>query len=138
MSEKKLGFGLMRLPQNSDDPTDINTEELNKMVDLFLSKGFDYFDTSFVYHNGTSENAIKNALVLRHKRDEFTLASKFPTFMLLPEEKVDETFETQLKNCGVDYFDIYLLHNMNRILYSGIVQETHLFDHMKKLSLIHI
>lgn len=132
MNEKKLGFGLMRLPQNSDDPTDINQEELNEMVDLFLNKGFTYFDTSFVYHNGKSEEAIRKALVERHNRNEFTLATKFPTFMMLPEEKVEETFETQLKNCGVEYFDYYLLHNLNRILYRGLVKETHLFDYMKK------
>lgn len=66
MDKKLLGFGLMRLPQNSDNPTDINQDELNEMVDLFLSKGFTYFDTSFVYHNGESENAIRKALVERH------------------------------------------------------------------------
>ena len=52
---KKLGFGLMRLPVNSEDPTDIDLEQLKNMVDLFMEKGFTYFDTSFVYHNGASE-----------------------------------------------------------------------------------
>ena len=37
---KKLGFGFMRLPLNSEDVTDINYDELNKMVDTFMKRGF--------------------------------------------------------------------------------------------------
>ena len=62
MSEiKKLGFGLMRLPQNSENGADIDMEQFKKMVDLFLERGFTYFDTSYVYHNGASETAIREA-----------------------------------------------------------------------------
>ena len=49
---KKLGFGLMRLPVRSENPTDIDQETFNRMVDRFLEQGFTYFDTSYVYHNG--------------------------------------------------------------------------------------
>ena len=59
MSLGKLGFGLMRLPVNSEDPTDIDLEQLKNMVDLFMEKGFTYFDTSFVYHNGAFDVAIR-------------------------------------------------------------------------------
>ena len=52
MAKGNLGFGLMRLPQLSAEAADIDYEQLNKMVDLFLESGFDYFDTSWVYHNG--------------------------------------------------------------------------------------
>lgn len=133
MSEiKKLGFGLMRLPQKSTEATDIDIEQLKTMVDRFLERGFTYFDTSYVYHNGASETAIREALVKRHPRGSFLLASKFPTFAMLPEDKVDSVFAEQLQKCGVDYFDYYLLHNLNRILYAGEVQDAHLFDHMKQ------
>ena len=132
MALGKLGFGLMRLPVNSDDPTDINIELLSKMVDRFLADGFTYFDTSFVYHNGASESAIRQALVQRHDRMSYTLATKFPTFTFPKEEDVDGIFEQQLRNCGVDYFDYYLLHNLNRFLYDGLIQEIHLFDHLKQ------
>ena len=37
---KKLGFGLMRLPQKSADPADIDLEQLKQMVDRFLEEGF--------------------------------------------------------------------------------------------------
>ena len=58
MVTKKLGFGLMHLPLCSAEQTDIDMEQFKKMVDLFLERGFTYFDTSYVYHNGESENAI--------------------------------------------------------------------------------
>ena len=53
---KKLGFGLMRLPMIGDD---VDIEQTKQMVDLFLSKGFTYFDTAYGYLNGKSEKAIK-------------------------------------------------------------------------------
>ena len=129
---KKLGFGLMRLPQKSTEPTDIDSEQLKQMVDRFLERGFTYFDTSYVYHNGASETAIREVLVERHPRESFLLASKFPTFSMPTEDKVDGIFEEQLEKCGVEYFDFYLLHNLNRYLYDTEVQTASLFDHMKK------
>ena len=129
---KKLGFGLMRLPVKSEKPEDIDQNTLNQMVDLYLERGFTYFDTSYVYHNGASENAIREALVKRHDRSEFLLASKFPTFILPKEEQVDAIFQEQLDKCGVEYFDYYLLHNLNRYLYATEVQTAKLFEHMKK------
>ena len=133
MSEiKKLGFGLMRLPQKSDNATDIDLEQFKQMVDLFLERGFTYFDTSYVYHDGASETAIREALVKRHPRESFLLVSKFPTFQMPAEDKVEAIFLEQLDKCGVEYFDYYLLHNLNRYIYATEVQDAHLFDHMKR------
>lgn len=132
MSIGKLGFGLMRLPVKSDNPQDIDQQQLNQMVDLFLESGMTYFDTSYVYHNGASETAIKKALVDRHERSSYLLASKFPTFQLPKGKEIDAIFQEQLDKCGVDYFDYYLLHNLNRVLYDIEVEKEHLFDYMKK------
>ena len=135
---RNLGFGMMRLPVRNGDPVDFDYEQLNRMVDAFLDAGYTYFDTSFVYHNGKSEEATRKALVERHPRDSFTVATKFPTFMELPEEKIEETFQSQLDHLGVDYIDYYLLHNIQTVYYDGydgkggIVKTTHLFDHAKK------
>ena len=134
---KNLGFGMMRLPVLSG-PTDFDYEQLDRMVDAFLDAGYTYFDTSYVYHNGKSEEATRRALVERHPRESFTVATKFPTFLLIPEEKIEETFQRQLDNLGVDYIDYYLLHNIQNVFYDGydgkggIVKTTHLFDHAKK------
>ncbi len=133
MSEiKKLGFGLMRLPQKSDNAADIDMEQFKQMVDLFLERGFTYFDTSYVYHDGASETAIREALVKRHSRESFLLVSKFPTFQMHAADKVEAIFQEQLDKCRVEYFDYYLLHNLNRYIYATEVQDAHLFDHMKQ------
>ncbi|MBQ3335047.1 MAG: aldo/keto reductase [Eubacteriaceae bacterium] len=134
---KNLGFGLMRLPVISG-PTDFDYAQLNEMVDAFLKAGYTYFDTSFVYHEGKSEEATRKALVERHPRESYTIATKFPTFMLIPEEKIEETFQSQLDHLGVDTIDYYLLHNVQNVYYDGydgkggIIKTTHLFDHAKK------
>ena len=134
---KNLGFGMMRLPVISG-PTDFDYEQLNDMVDAFLEAGYTYFDTSFVYHDGKSEEATRKALVERHPRDSYTVATKFPTFMEIPEEKIEEIFQSQLDHLGVEYVDYYLLHNIQNVNYDGydgkggIAKTTHLFDHAKK------
>ena len=85
-----------------------------------------------------SEEATRKALVERHLRSSFTVATKFPTFMEIPEEQIEETFQSQLNHLGVDYIDYYLLHNIQNVYYDGydgnggIVKTTHLFDHAKK------
>jgi len=110
---KKLGFGLMRLPiKSQNDQTSIDMDELNRMVDTFLDKGFTYFDTAYMYHMNKSEIAIRESLVKRHKRDSFTLATKLPTMFLKTKEDQERIFNEQLEKCGVDYFDYYLLHNL--------------------------
>ena len=53
--KSELGFGMMRLPTLSSDPTDFDFPQLCEMVDTFLTAGYTYFDTSFVYHNGKSD-----------------------------------------------------------------------------------
>ena len=113
MEQKKLGFGFMRLPVlKQDDPTSVNTEMLNKMVDTFLERGFTYFDTAYMYHAFKSEIALREALVKRHDRNSFTVATKMPTMFLKIKEDQDRIFNEQLEKCGVEYFDYYLLHNL--------------------------
>lgn len=114
-----LGFGLMRLPLlNTDDQTSINMDMLKEMVDTFLAKGFTYFDTAYMYHMNQSEIAIREALVKRHPRNSFTLASKLPTMFLTQASDMERIFNEQLEKCGVEYFDYYLLHNLGELNYA--------------------
>ena len=135
MAIGKLGFGCMRLPVVDGDANKVDIEEFSKMADVFLENGFTYFDTSAAYHGGFSEMAVREAVVKRHPRENFTIATKFPTFFFNGSEghdKVVETFEKQLLNCGVDYFDYYLLHNLNGIRYDEVVKPLKLFEYMKE------
>lgn len=106
----KLGFGLMRLPQKDGA---VDRSRFAAMVDAYLSRGFNYFDTAYVYHNGESEQAVKEALVARHPRDSFYLATKLPAWAMNGPEDRDRIFGEQLERCGVDYFDFYLLHSIS-------------------------
>ena len=110
---KKLGCGLMRLPQKeSANGNQIDIDTVCKMVDTFLERGFTYFDTAYMYHEFKSEFALRDALVRRHPRDSFTVADKMPTMFLKEQADLERIFNEQLDKCGVDYFDYYLLHNL--------------------------
>lgn len=105
----KLGFGLMRLPQKDGE---IDLEQVKHMADTYLESGFNYFDTAYVYHSGKSETAIREALVERHPRDSFFLATKLPVWAMNGPEDKDRILAEQMEKCGVDYFDFYLLHSI--------------------------
>lgn len=110
---KKLGFGLMRLPQiDVDGEKIIDMEQMNKMVDLFMDAGFTYFDTAWMYMNFKSEKAIKEALVKRYPRESYTLATKLHASFFDTLEGRDKVFSAQLDKTGVDYFDYYLVHGI--------------------------
>lgn len=133
-----LGFGMMRLPVNNGNPTDFDYPQLFQMVDCFLDAGYTYFDTSYVYHQGKSEEAVRKAVVERHPRNSFTIATKYPTFDLKKEEEIEPIFARQLENLGVDFIDYYLLHNFQTVYYDGVdgtggvIKTCHLFDHALK------
>lgn len=119
INNKKLGFGCMRLPQlNSHDPRSIDYPQVNKMVDTFLEKGFTYFDTAYMYHDFISESVVKETLVKRHPREKYTIATKMPTMLLKSPEDQIRIFDEQLEKVGVDYFDYYLVHNLNTVNYT--------------------
>lgn len=121
---KKLGFGLMRLPMNDEE---VDIEQTKEMVDLFLSKGFTYFDTAYGYLDGKSEEAAKIALVDRHPRDSFQLATKLPAWAAATETEAKEMFETSLRRTGAGYFDFFLLHNLGDTR-TAAFDEFHIWD----------
>ena len=86
-SMPKLGFGLMRLPEKDGE---IDIEHVKKMVDKYMQMGMNYFDTAYVYDDGKSEEAAREALVKRHPRDSFTLATKLDAWMGNPTKEEAE------------------------------------------------
>ena len=109
-SIKKLGFGLMRLPMLGEE---IDIEQVKKMADTFMSKGFTYFDTAYVYIGGKSEVALKEAVVDRYPRDSFQCATKLPLWDLMGAAEMESTFQESLDRAGLKYYDFYLLHAMD-------------------------
>lgn len=114
---KKLGFGLMRLPQKDGK---IDIVQVKQMVDRFLAEGFTYFDTAWAYAG--SEDAIRQALVERYPRDRFLLATKNAAWIDCKcREDAIKQFDISLQQTGAGYFDFYLLHNLGE-------SRTHFFD----------
>lgn len=105
--KKNFGFGCMRLPMNGEE---VDYEETCKMVDTFLANGFNYFDTAHGYLNGKSELALRECLVKRHPRESYIFVDKLSTDFFKKEEEIRPLFEKQLACCGLEYFDIYLMH----------------------------
>ena len=132
---KKLGFGGMRFPLLDENKVEkVDLDQVIQMVDHFMQKGFTYFDTAYPYHNGYSEAAFRKALVERYERSNFLLADKMPTFFIKSNEDYARFFKTQLRRCGVKYFDFYLLHNLGKKSYQTAV-ETGGFEFLQQVKL---
>ena len=113
----------MRLPTlDKNDPSKVDLEQLKQMVDLFLEKGFTYFDTAWMYNAFASEGAAKAALVDRHPRESFTLATKLHAGFFNSLEDRDKIFNAQLEKTGAGYFDYYLLHGIEGNVYDKFEQ----------------
>jgi predicted aldo/keto reductase-like oxidoreductase len=104
-----LGFGNMRLPTLENKAIDV--AEADRLIAYARDNGVNSFDTAFGYHGGESEPFIGKSLA-RYPRDSWLLASKFPGYENRVTWNPAEVFESQLKKCGVDYFDFYLFHNV--------------------------
>lgn len=108
--KKNFGFGCMRLPMVDGE---VDMEQFKQMVDLFLEEGFNYFDTAHGYLDGKSELALREGLTSCYPRDRYLLVNKLTSMYFHKEEEIRPLFENQLKWCGVDYFDVYLMHAQN-------------------------
>lgn len=93
--KKNFGFGCMRLPMVNGE---VDTEEMNRMVDIFLESGFNYFDTAHGYLQGKSEKALKTSLTDRYERNRFILTNKLTNFFFKKEEE-------KIKHVGISFHD---------------------------------
>ncbi len=130
--EKRLGLGCMRLPKKGPAESDVDTDKCIEMVDRFMEAGFNYFDTARVYHGGASEKMIKTCIADRYPRESFVLTDKLSDSCFKEEKDIRPLFEDQLKTCGVEYFDFYLMHALNRRIYPQY-QESRAFEIAQEL-----
>ncbi len=107
-----LGFGCMRFPiKEGGTAADIDEALLRKMIRFAMENGANYFDTAYPYHGGKSE-VVLGKILSEYPRESYFLADKFPGHQIMSDYRPAEIFEEQLKKCGTDYFDFYLLHNV--------------------------
>ena len=134
-----LGFGAMRFPKD-EKTKKTDGEKATEMIEYAFENGVNYFDTAFFYHGGESERLLGKALA-KYPRDKWFYGTKFPgNFLTYKNGKLlfdaewagmkkmtfndpAEVFEYQLKNCGVEYFDFYMLHNITESTYSFYTNE---------------
>lgn len=112
--KKNFGFGCMRLPMKGEK---VDYEEFSRMIDYYLAEGFNYFDTAHVYIGGQSETALRDCLVKRYPREKFVFTNKLSTHCFNSEAEIRPLFEEQLKACGLEYFDFYLMHALNKEIF---------------------
>ena len=105
-----IALGCMRLPMRDGK---IDMAELDKMVAYAMEHGVNYFDTAYMYVEGKSENAI-GEILKQYKRDSFFLTDKNPSYLVNSPSDVHRIFKEQLKKCQVEYFDNYMVHNINK------------------------
>lgn len=109
--KKNFGFGCMRLPMKDNE---VDRAEFSRMIDEFIGAGFNYFDTAHGYIDGKSETAIRDCLAARYPRESYLLANKLSGPFFNTEEEIRPLFESELRTCGVEYFDFFLMHAQNR------------------------
>ena len=123
-----LGFGCMRFPVLENGQ--VNFEESKRMVDYAVKNGINYIDTAYPYHGGKSELIVRD-IIKDYDREKFYLANKLPLWECKDNEDIDRIFHEQLEKCGVDYFDFYLIHAVNKERYTQ-VNELKVIEQLEK------
>jgi predicted aldo/keto reductase-like oxidoreductase len=138
LSLSALGMGNMRLPRKGEDRSaPIDREKAREIIEYAYEHGINYFDTAYMYHGGESERFV-GEILNQYPRDTWHLADKLPGHMMVykdgklsgkgylsnkPIKSIENIFEDQLKKCGVDFFDFYLLHNLCETSYDFYTNE---------------
>ncbi len=105
-----LGFGCMRFPTKDGE---IDKKLSTEMIIKAVENGVNYIDTAYPYHGGKSELFVKE-VIQELDRESIFLADKLPIWDCKEKEDVEKIFHEQLEKCGVEYFDFYLVHAVNR------------------------
>jgi len=110
----ELGFGIMRMPQQGNT---IDWIKSKKLIDEYMKGTWNYFDTHPAYMMGQSQRIIKEFVVSRYSRNCFFLANKMPYYGIKKYEDYNNIFLQELYECGVEYFDYYMLHAVSKDIY---------------------
>lgn len=109
-----LGYGCMRWPmtEGEDGKRRIDQQEVNRLVDMAMEHGVNYFDTAPVYLEGDSERATAEALN-RYPRDKWLLATKLSNFSDWSYDNSVKMLRRSLEIFKTDHVDYYLLHSLS-------------------------
>jgi predicted aldo/keto reductase-like oxidoreductase len=111
----------MRLPLNSEDSKDIDTQKAKAMIRSAIDRGVNYIDTAYPYHGQQSEPFVAQVLEDGY-RERVQLATKLPTWLVEKHEDFDRFFELQLERLKTDKIDYYLIHALDRDRWKKMVE----------------
>ncbi len=95
----------------------LDEDKTTEIIQKALEIGINFFDTAISYQNGTSELYLGRALKKLTQREKVVIATKTPGRSLEDvnsgitiKEHLFKNIDQSLKNLGVDYVDLYILH----------------------------
>lgn len=130
----KLGYGLMRLPEITagEHKGEIDIEQVKELADRFMERGFTYYDTAYIYGDGASEKAFREAVVKRYPRNSYTITDKIPMMNIEREGQMAETVKVMLERLGIEYFDYLWLHAISGPNWEK-ARKFHSFEYLQSL-----
>ena len=105
-----LGYGCMRFSQKAGV---IDIDKTEKEIMAAYHAGVNYFDTAYIY--GGSEQALGKILERNKIRENISIATKLPHYLLKTVESAEKCFREQLSRLRTDYVDYYLMHMLSDI-----------------------
>lgn len=105
-----LGYGCMRFTKKGNK---IDIDKAEKELMLAFSQGVNYFDTAYIY--GGSEAALGEIVERNGIRDQISIATKLPHYMVRSPEHAEKIFQEELSRLRTDYVDYYLMHMLNDV-----------------------
>lgn len=105
-----LGYGCMRFTKKGNS---IDIDKAEKEVMEAIRGGVNYLDTAYIYPG--SEVALGEILKRNHCREQVSIATKLPQYLIKSEAALDKYFNEQLSRLQTDYVDYYLMHMLTDI-----------------------
>ena len=105
-----LGFGCMRFTQSGGK---IDLDKAEREILEAIQSGVNYFDTAYVYPG--SEDALGRILEKNHLRDQVSIATKLPHYLLRKPGSFEKYFSEELKRLRTDRVDYYLMHMLTDV-----------------------
>ena len=128
-----LGFGCMRFPTVDGKQISPHVDEAEsiRMLRHAIDYGVNYLDTAYVYHDGSSEVVLGNALRDGY-RARVKVATKLPVWLVNEPADFHKYLNEQLEHLRTDHIDCYLLHALNQDRWHNIVLKHRLLDEAGK------
>lgn len=111
-----VGLGTWHM---GDDPVKHATEV--EALQAGIKAGAQVIDTAEMYGNGRAERLVAEAIKPFNRKDLFIIDKVLP--QNASRAQLEKSLDRSLKNVGIDYFDLYLLHWRGQVPLAETVAE---------------